>query len=327
MRKIQGAAVALIVLMCLFVVAPTGVGAQDEPSRVVVGAYVNDVQEVDLENHHYLIDFYLWFRWDNPDIDPIGTLEAMNSTESWSLMATPAYEEPLVLEDGTLYNVVHYQGKFNNKLPLQNYPFDRQNLIIEFEDNSSNIDALVFVVDDPGITPNPDMSLPGWNMSDPTLVVVDNAYTTDFGMQTGQGETYSRIVLTVPVARPAATSALKLFFPLLLVLLTAALTFFLRPSLVESRIGTAITALLTLVALQFTVNDNLPQVEYLMMIDVIYALSFLFVLFTLGTAIYSAWTTRGQDSVEAVAFDRRMLVIGLAGYLVLVAGTLGVFLA
>ena len=326
MRKFLFAVVASFVLFMVSASLPAAGQAQEGPTQVVVGAYINDVQEVDLENHHYLIDFYLWFRWTNPEFDPVGTIEIMNVTESWGLMATPAYEEPLVLADGTLYNVIHYQGKFNNKLPMQNYPFDRQNLIIEFEDNSLNTAALVYVADDPGATPNPDMSLPGWNMSDPSLVVIENVYSMDFGLKTGQNEVYSRVVLSIPVARPTATSAIKLFFPLTLVLLTAALTFFLRSSLVESRIGTAITALLTLVALQFTVNDNLPQVEYLMMIDVIYALSFMFVLFTLGSAVYSAWMTRGQDSVEAVAFDRKMLVMGLVGYLALVAATVLFFL-
>jgi hypothetical protein len=308
--------------------APTTVQAQDGPNQVTVGIYINDVQEVDLENHHYLVDFYLWFRWTNPELDPASTIEVMNSTESWGLMATPAYEEPLVGADGTFYNIIHYQGKFNNKLPLNNYPFDKQNLVIEFEDNSSNVDALVYVADTPGVTFNPDMSLPGWTIGEPALTVFENNYTTTFGLPgVTEAETYSRFVVSIPVHRPAFTSGVKLFFPLALVLLTAVLTFFLRPSLVEPRIGTAITALLTLVALQFTVNDNLPTVEYLMMIDIIYALSYLFVLFTLGTAIYSAWTTRGEDSVAAVSFDRRMMVLGIGGYLLLVLGTVVFFLS
>jgi len=302
--------------------------AQDSPNQVIVGVYINDVQEVDLENHHYLVDFYLWFRWTNPELNPAATVEIMNSTESWGLMATPAYEEPLVSADGTLYNVIHYQGKFNNKLPLHNYPFDKQDLIIEFEDNSSNSSSLVYVVDTPGVTANPQMSLPGWTIGEPSLSVFDNNYTTTFGLPgVTETETYSRFVVSIPVHRPALTSGIKLFFPLSLVLLTAVLTFFLRPSLVEPRIGTAITALLTLVALQFTVNDNLPTVEYLMMIDIIYALSYMFVLFTLGTAIYSAWTTRGEDSAAAVKFDRRMMVLGIGGYLLLVLGTVAFFLA
>lgn len=89
----------------------------------------------------------------------------------------------------------------------------------------------------------------------------------------------------------------------------------------DSRIGTAITALLTLVALQLTVNDTLPAVEYLMMIDVIYACSYLFVLFTMGAAVCSAWNSNREDTTDAVRFDRRMLLLGPGGYVVLVGAT------
>lgn len=318
---------AVLAMVGAGLIAP-GMASAETPNEVIIGAFINDVQEVDLENHHYLIDFYLWFRWTNPDFDPVSTLEVMNSTESWSLMATPSYEEPVVSDDGTLYNVVHYQGKFNNNLPLQNYPFDHQTLTVEFEDNASNSSSLVFVTDSPGIVPNENMALPGWTIGTPTITAEDNVYNTTFGKPGATtGETYSRVTIAIPVERPAFTSGVKLFFPLLLVLLTTGLTFLMRPSMIEARIGTAITALLTLVALQLTVNDTLPAVEYLMMIDVIYAWSYMFVLYTLATTVYSAWTANREDSPKAIRFDRRTLVSGLAGYLLLVIATAVTFLA
>jgi len=326
-KKLRLLLTAMVAAFLGVLAAPVGASAQT-PDEVVVGVFINDVQEVDLENHHYLIDFYLWFRWTNPDLDPTASLEIMNLTESWNLMATPSYEEPLVADDGTLYNVVHYQGRRNNKLPLQKYPLDEQSLIIEFEDNAYNASQVVFVPDQPGAVPNEAMSLPGWNIGTPTIEVADNVYNTTFGKPGAvQGETYSRVTISIPVERPAFTSGIKLFFPLRLVLLTTGLTFLMRPSMIEARIGTAITALLTLVALQLTVNDQLPAVEYLMMIDVIYAWSYLFVLYTMATTVYSAWTANREDSPEAIRFDRHSLYGGLAGYLLLVILTIIGFLA
>lgn len=325
-KKFKLFMVAVLAGLLGLLAAPGGASAQTA-DEVVIGAFINDVQEVDLENHHYLIDFYVWFRWTNPDLDLTATVEIMNTTESWGLIATPSYEEPLVAEDGTLYNVVRYQGKFNNKLPLQKYPFDEQSLIIELEDNTYNSSELVFVPDQPGVVPNENMSLPGWNIGEPTISVVDNVYNTTFGKPgVVQGETYSRVTIAIPVERPAFTSGIKLFFPLLLVLLTTGLTFLMRPSMIEARIGTAITALLTLVALQLTVNDTLPAVEYLMMIDVIYAWSYLFVLYTMATTVYSAWTANREDSPKAIRYDRTTLYGGLAGYLLLVIVTIIGFL-
>jgi hypothetical protein len=331
MRKFGLRIVLVIAAVVTALAAPGVASASDDgegPDVVTIGAFINDVQEVDLENHYYLVDFYVWFRWTNPDIDPVASMEVMNPTEAWGLLVTPSYEEPLEADDGSLYNVVRYQGKFNNKLPLQKYPFDKQDLIIELEDNASNSSQLVYVADDPGVVSNPNMSLPGWILGDPTLTAFDNQYTTTFGVPGAtEGETYSRVLIEIPVERPAFTSGVKLFFPLLLVLLTTVLTFLMRPSMTEARIGTAITALLTLVALQLTVNDTLPAVEYLMMIDVIYACSYLFVIFTMGAAVYAAWTSHGEDTAAGVRFDRRMLMYGLIGYFALVIGTIVIFLA
>ena len=41
-----------------------------------------------------------------------------------------------MLPDGTLYQVIRNQGKFNTKLPLERYPFDTQHLTMTFEDSA-----------------------------------------------------------------------------------------------------------------------------------------------------------------------------------------------
>ena len=48
------------------------------PVKVVVGAYINDIQELDFKTNSYAIDLYVWFRWKAPDLDPSKTTEFMN---------------------------------------------------------------------------------------------------------------------------------------------------------------------------------------------------------------------------------------------------------
>src|SRR5258705_2384663 len=48
------------------------------PVKVVVGAYINDIQELDFKTNSYAIDLYGWFRWKAPDLDPSKTMEFMN---------------------------------------------------------------------------------------------------------------------------------------------------------------------------------------------------------------------------------------------------------
>ena len=48
------------------------------PAQVIVGAYINDIQELDFKANNYAVDLYVWFRWKTPGIDPAKTMEFMN---------------------------------------------------------------------------------------------------------------------------------------------------------------------------------------------------------------------------------------------------------
>ncbi|MCK6519664.1 hypothetical protein L6R46_31970, partial [Myxococcota bacterium] len=85
----------------------------ETPERVKVGVHLSDIQTVDLMTHSYAMDFYVWFLWKNPDLDPASTMEIANPIEQWGLMVTPIYEEPEELPDGSLYQVLRVQGTFS----------------------------------------------------------------------------------------------------------------------------------------------------------------------------------------------------------------------
>jgi len=128
------------------------------PELVEIGAYLNDVQAIDLRNHNYMVDFYVWFRWSNPDIDPSNSLEFVNHSESWGTIITKAYEEPETLNDGRLYQAVHVQGRMSRKLDLRHYPFDRQSITIEIEDAALNAEHLQYKVDQISAKPRAEAS-------------------------------------------------------------------------------------------------------------------------------------------------------------------------
>ena len=96
-------------------------------------------------------------------------------------------------------------------------------------------------------------------------------------------------LIELPVERPATTYAIKLFLPVLIVLISAGLMYLVRPDYVEGRIGIGVTALLTLVALQLTTNAQLPSVEYLMLIDKVYIASFAFIVAGIALVARTSW--------------------------------------
>ncbi len=287
-----------------------------QKERVVVGAYINDIQNLELKTHSYAVDLYVWFKWKNPKANPVENVEFMNPFDLWGHSRRNSYEKPAKLPSGEYYQVVRTQGKFSHKFNFSNYPFDRQVLTIEFEDNSC--DVAQFVADQESVAVNPDLTIPGFIVGSPTLTIKDTPYPTHFGdtrnKGTGGGEVCSRVTLELPIIRPALTYSIKLLLPILCVIFCAALMFLFNPTYVDSRVGIGITALLTIVALQITLNEDLPEIDYLVLIDKIYLAAYLYVIAGLAVVVKTTWMLERNDVKKAIQVDRVSLIVLTAGF-------------
>ena len=117
------------------------------------------------------------------------------------------------------------------------------------------------------------------------------------------------------MTRPVVAMSIKTFVPILLIVVCAALVFFVRPRYVEGRIGLGITALLTLVALQLTAGASLPDVDYLMMLDKMFLLAYLFIILALARVVASSWLGADHDAEPVIKRkDRQWAAYLIAAY-------------
>jgi len=286
--------------------------------QVIVGAYINDIQQLDFKTNNYVIDLYVWFRWRSPDTDPSKSMEFMNSYASDDNRRDELTGAPEAMPDGSRYAILRYQGRFSSKFPLEAYPFDTQTLKVIMEDTLAGAAEQAYVADgkDPVII-DPVITLPGFKVSKPAMRITTNTYPTNFGdLSKPEAEPYSRIVISVPVTRPVIAMSLKTFVPILLIVVCASLVYFVRPRYVEGRIGLGITALLTLVALQLTATSGLPDVDYLMMLDKIFLLAYLFIIVALARVVATSWQGGDPDAEATIKHaDRRWAASVLGIYL------------
>ena len=134
----------------------------------------------------------------------------------------------------------------------------------------------------------------------------------DFGdLAEPEATDYSRLNLNIPVTRPIVAMSIKTFVPIALIVVCAALVFFVRPRYVEGRIGLGITALLTLVALQLTSGASLPDVDYLMMIDKVYLLAYLFIILALVRVVMTSWRGADPEAESSISRHDRIWVVAL----------------
>jgi len=288
-----------------------------KPEEVILGAYINDIQQVDFKANNYVIDLYVWFRWKSQEADPSKTMEFMNRRASDDNLREELTEQPDDLPDGSRYSIIRYQGLFSTKFHLETFPFDTQSLTVVMEDTLAGSADQVYVPD--GKQPvkiNPVVTMPGFSVGTPTLEINTNTYPTDFGDPTvPEAEPYSRATISIPVTRPVMAMSLKTFVPIALIIVCALLVYFVRPRYVEGRIGLGITALLTLVAIQLTATSSLPDVDYLMMLDKIFLLAYLFIIVALARVVATSWQSADSE-LTIKAADRRWAVATVSVYLV-----------
>jgi hypothetical protein len=293
--------------------------------KVTVGAYVNDIQAINLREHSYAADVYIWFRWTDNSIAPDDTVEMLNPNELWGHVTDKVYEDPIQLPSGEFYQVLRVQGRFSRKFFFDNYPFDRQELTIQFEDSKHETNRLIYVADENPVAINPDLKLPGFRVSAPVLKIETFSYPTTFGdTRRTESHSYSRVQVSLPIRRPALTTSIKLLLPVFCVVLGASIMLRLRVSYVDARVGTGITALLTVVAIQLASNDTMPNVDYLVMMDKIHLCAYGYVLSGLAIVLATIRRADRGDIESANQLQRKgfwwitlvfiTVVIGLLSY-------------
>ena len=252
------------------------------------------------------------------------------SSPTGEVSGEPLFDTPVDMPDGSKYMVMRYQGVFSRKMSLEKYPFDTQVLEMVFEDKQNDSSQIQFVPDTNPITINEGgaMSIPGYVLGKPSLDVVSHKYPTNFGdLRANPNTPYSRVIVALPVTRDVLPYLVKIVLPIFIVILITSLIYLLPARLEEARAGIGVTAMLTIVALQWTSDASLPSVEYLTLLDMVYIVSMVYILAAMAYTVLASRRNR-QEMAEAlsVSMDRRIGIVSLVVYLVVLGITLFYYL-
>ena len=286
---------------------------------VKVGIFLNDVQSIDLLVNNYMMDFYIWMRWKNPNIDPASSFEFMNHSESWATIITKSPEKPELLPNGEMYQLLHIQGRMSQKMDLRAFPFDRQNLTILIEDSSLDARGLVYMPEE--VSMNPALKIPGFEFNKPSLKEATYVYPTLFGYPKSKSTNeYSRLTFDLPIHRNTLTSFVKDILPIWLTVLCSAFALMLNPRLIDSRFQIAIFSILSLIALQISNGNDLPALQYMNLMDALYVLGYLFLIALMTELIVTTRWVEDENPVNlmrAKKLDSNFGAISLLSFLLM----------
>jgi hypothetical protein len=288
--------------------------------KVNVGIYAQNIYELNASSNTYYLDFYLWLRWKG-EIDPVANLEYMNGVEDWGRIIEPAYPEPKKLKDGSLYQVMRVESRFREPFEFSRYPLDEQRLGVTFENAVYSLDKLVYIADQKESGYAADLTVPGWKIRNSEIKTLFHQYPSNFGDldEESNRSVYSTVRFEMHISRPLSFFTWKLLLPLFVVLFSSWGSLLLYPIYVDSRIILPVTALLTIVFLQQSYSDSLPDVGYLVLLDKIYALVYVLIIAgILETIITADWIKSGDP--ESIFRVKKLDQLFLTANIVILAG-------
>jgi hypothetical protein len=315
----RGVLVQLGLVLALLWMALTvpATSALAEPAPIVphgevrIGTFINRVDGFNLKESRFDVDFYIWFVWSDPDLDPTESWEIVNGSVKNQFLSD---EHPV---DGGHYAAYRVQASIIKEFDLYKYPLDHHTLTIEIEDGAP-VQRLRYIADDANSALSDDFFAPGFTAGRPSFAVRDHVYRTNYGDPDMAGDTtsvYSRFIASFDIERPSAATAWKLYIGVFVAALIGFLGLMARPDHTDVRFGLGSAALFAAIATQFVIASNMPETTILIVPDIICIVTISFVFLTLlQSGIALGLAGRGHEAL-ARRLDWVAMVVLLTSYI------------
>lgn len=292
--------------------------APSAPQVVEVGVWPTVIYNLDVHSNTYYMTAYVWFIW-RGDIDPSETVEFTNNVESWGLTKARTYPKPITLPDGRRYQCLRIEGRFFQPFSLRRFPLEQHMLSLTIEDNTYSSDRLVYRFDQRHSGLDSGLVIPGWTLQSWKGTEGTHHYGTNLGDETVGADTsdYGTICFEVRVTRPVNYFLWKMLLPVVIILLACWTALLLHPSQLASRAAMTGTALLTTVFMQQGYTSNLPELNYLVLMDKIYVVVYLLIIVSLVQVVIQGALEKvhtKDDFRKAVLIDKVSVIVQAAAF-------------
>ncbi|MFA7694097.1 MAG: hypothetical protein WCX63_01050 [Methanoregula sp.] len=281
----------LIALVIALVTIPASAGAgrnssalspTTTPDIVHIGIYVVDFNRFSVEEGTYETNFYMDLISDaNVSIDDFDLMNGQISSID-TITDTPHEKEYRI------YAVMTADPD------LRLYPFDKHALPIIIEPRTRNENNMVLTIDDNNTGLDTEADLPGWALTGTTSLITNRSYVA--------GETpYSRAVFSYGITRDAASTILKFFLPITLIIIVSLTSLLMR---VSSRLGLNASMFLAAVLIHWRIADAIPLVAYATFLDYFMILTYATLVMVLVSGILILKFSEDKNTIRVEHVNR-----------------------
>ena len=278
---------------------PASFDDPEKPLKVTVGAYINQILEINFSEDYFVIDMWLWFRWEPPEHGefqfaserdfPLNSFEITNGQ-----ILDRSGEMTEVKDNGNVsftYQNVRVLAKITQRFNMRPYPVENHALEILIEDSEERVEKVLYVADKEFSKLGGGVQLPGWKVTTRPPKVTMNSYATNFGnILLNDGgpciSNYSQFQFIIELRKPVFTSIVKSLWPTFLATFVAILALFLNPK-ASARFDLAIGAIFAIVANKFTITSSIQDAVQFGYSDIIQIISASIVILTLAESVWA----------------------------------------
>jgi len=301
------------ILTCLLVGFYGSLQAQSAsaipPDVVRVGAYINDIYDVNLSEKSFSVQFWVWFNYDSlalrseDTLMPLATLEIPNAKEVESDLA--------FVEAGAPHGI--WAGKkiratMKKDWDIRHFPFDEQDLQIELEDSNNDLKRLVYQADTANTCLDPRLSLTNWRVTRFDFSADKKVYNTTYGDPSLSGNSeYPHAELHIGVERKSQWLLFwSLFTGLYVAFFISSLVFWIDADQVDPRFGLSVGGLFAAVGNKYIVDSILPQSTTFTLVDKLHILTYFFLLLCIILSVISLRIWKKKSPDQSCRFDQRV---------------------
>lgn len=298
------------------------------PVTVETSFYLDDLIYIEDKAEVFTADVTFLFKWHDPRLafpsetsTPKAFLEraaVIELQKIWwpeiefiSTDFPPAYDNRslFISPDGTVEYIIGLTGRFRSRLNFESFPFDVQKLKIGVDSFVWDKNVVLF-----SIAPNPvkysteEMSV----HKEATILDVNEAITFGPGPifeHLGGNPEYSTYEINIIVKRKFGYYIYQVFVPLLIVLGISFTVFFDFTESLLAKVGFTLTAFLVFVAAKFAINQDLPRIGYMTMIDKVFVLCYVcFGLTVVLNVLQKIWRASHEKRAKMINLHARWAV-------------------
>ncbi|MBC7537056.1 MAG: hypothetical protein H7258_15305 [Ferruginibacter sp.] len=274
---------------------------------------MTSIHDIDFKEKEYTITFWLWLKYRNREFDFVQNLEIPNAKTVSKSFST------IDSTDGKMYLLMKLQCVMKDSWKTENFPFDRQHLMLSIENSQFDSKSLIFKSDTLGKHFDPRFTLRGWNIDSFDISIRNKEYETAFGDESLEKPhtEYSAYRVSIGITRDAMSLFWKMFLGMYVSFLIAYVCFYIHADNIDSRFGLSVGSLFAVIGNKYIIDSALPESTTFTLVDSLHGITLVFIFAVITCTAYSIKLAKKSGMQSANRFDMIAAQLLLLVYLLL----------